>query len=303
LAWLEVTISLSGELAEPVSDLFSRYAPGGVVLENLPQEKFKSESKLIQVRAYLPEDDQLPERRRAIEEGLWHLSQIQELPPAQFHLIQEKDWGSTWKVHYVPIPIGSKIVIQPAWIPIKATDRIPILIDPGMAFGTGTHPTTQLCLAVIEDLLKAGQSVIDLGCGSGILSIAAAKLGAGKVLGLDIDAVAVQNARKNVNLNHVNPVVTLSRGSLELLLEEMPSPRIPADLVVANIITKTLEELVRAGLGKLIHPRGFLILSGILDHQVGTIQTVCEENALQLLSTHSMDDWRALVFIRKPPSS
>jgi ribosomal protein L11 methyltransferase len=302
LNWLEVSISLSGELAEPVSDLFSRYAPGGVVLETSQQLGYSSDSKLIKVRAYLPDDNQLAQRRRAIEEGLWHLSQIQELPPAQFHLIHEKDWENAWKAHFAPIMIGPKLVIQPAWIPLKETDRVPILMDPGMAFGTGTHPTTQLCLEAIEDLLHVDQSVIDLGCGSGILSIAAAKLGAGQVLAVDIDSIALQNAHKNVELNHVGHIVTLNQGSLDLLLEEMPSPRVPADLVVANIITKTLEELIRVGLGETVHPEGTLILSGILDHQVGIIENVCAENALFLFRMYSMVDWRALVFKRKPPS-
>jgi len=296
--WLEVSISLSGELAEPVSDLFSRYAPGGVALEAVNQQDPQSTSQSIQVRAFLPVDDHMQERKRAIEEGLWHLSQIQPIPQAQFRTIKEQDWENAWKAHYKPIPIGTRLVIQPAWIPLEKSDRLPIIMDPGMAFGTGTHPTTQLCLEAIEDHLQMDQSVIDIGCGSGILSISAALLGAGQVLALDIDSIALKNARKNVDLNGVSQIVVISHGSLDLLLEELPSSRVPADLVVANIITKTLEEMIRTGLGSTIRPGGTLILSGILDHQVGIIQTVCNETDLQIVETRSRDDWRALVIKR-----
>jgi ribosomal protein L11 methyltransferase len=301
LKWLEISISLSGELAEPVSDLFSRYAPNGVALEATNQQGSQAKPQPVTLRAFLPADDQLEERRKAIEEGLWHLGQIQSLPPAQFHYIQEEDWEDAWKTHYKPITIGTKLVIQPAWLPIEEKDRIPILMDPGMAFGTGTHPTTQLCLTAIEDYLQSGQLVIDIGCGSGILSIAAALLGAKQVLALDIDSTALQNARKNIECNDVSNIVSLSQGSLDLLLEELPSPRVPAHLVVANIITKTLEVMIQSGLGKTILPAGTLILSGILDHQVEIIQGACVKAGLRIIETRSLEDWQAVVIKRIPP--
>jgi ribosomal protein L11 methyltransferase len=301
LKWLEVSISLSGELAEPVSNLFSRYVQGGVSLEYVDQGEAPINSQLVTVRAFLPADDRLSERREAIEEGLWHLGQIQKLPQANFRFIDEQDWENAWKAHYKPIRIGSRLMIQPAWLPLQEKDRLPIFMDPGMAFGTGTHPTTQLCLTAIEETVQKGRSVVDIGCGSGILSIAAAKLGANKVLALDIDSIALQNARKNIKINDVSSIVTTAQGSLDRLLEEIPSPWIPAHLVVANIITKTLEEMIFAGLGKTILPEGTLILSGILDHQVGLIQNACEAKGLQVIETRAMDDWRALVIKRIPP--
>ncbi|OGO14844.1 MAG: ribosomal protein L11 methyltransferase [Chloroflexi bacterium RBG_16_48_8] len=301
MKWLEVSISLSGELAEPVSDLFSRHAPGGVVIESTSPLETHPNKQLIRVWAFLPFDDQLEDRRRGIEEGLWHLSQIQELPQAQFHMLHEQDWDKAWKSHYNPINLGRRLVIQPAWLPLEVTDRLPIIIDPGMAFGTGTHPTTQLCLLAIEDFLQTGQSVIDIGCGSGILSIAAARIGAGQVLALDIDSVALQNARRNIDLNNVGHIVTLHQGSLELLLEEIPSPRVPAQLVVCNILTRTLEEMIQARLGQTIPLDGTLILSGILNDQVRTIQAACDEAGLFISETRSRDDWRAVVVKRIPP--
>jgi ribosomal protein L11 methyltransferase len=301
LKWLEVSISLSSELAESISDLLARHAPGGVVLETLSTRPNNTYVNEVIVRAYLPVDDHTESKKKAIQEGLWHLSQIKPLPPAQFRSIEEQEWDKVWKEHYNPIAIGKRLIIQPVWIPLGETDRLPILMDPGMAFGTGTHPTTQLCLMAIEDHLQKGDTFIDIGCGSGILSIAAALLGAGSVLALDIDSVALQNARKNIQQNDVNHIITVKQGSLEHLLEETPSTRVPSDLVAANIITKTLDEMIRSGLGKIITAYGSLILSGILDHQVETIQSACTETNLEIVETLSMDDWRALIVKRIPP--
>jgi ribosomal protein L11 methyltransferase len=301
LKWLEVSISLSGELAESVTDLFARYAPDGVVLETLPSQTEIAQVKNVTVRAYLPMDDEIESKKIAIQEGLWHLSQIQPLPAARFRSINEQEWSEAWKEHYRPIAIGKHLIIQPAWIPLGVTERLPIRLDPGMAFGTGTHPTTQLCLIAIEDYLQKGDAVIDIGTGSGILSIGAAHLGASHVLALDIDSVALENAHKNIRQNDVSHIVTIMQGSLELLLEEKTSARVPADLILANIITKTLDEMIRSGLGKTITELGTLILSGILDHQVEIIHMACADMNLQIVETRSMDDWRALIIKRMPP--
>jgi ribosomal protein L11 methyltransferase len=302
LKWLSVSISLSGELAEPVSDLLSRHAPGGITIEAAPLLKDSQKVKEVILSAYLPADNELDRRRKAIEEGLCHLSQIQKIPPLQFQWIDEKDWENEWKSHYHPISVGERFVIQPAWLALEETDRIPLIMDPGMAFGTGTHPTTQLCLEALEDHLQVGQPVIDLGCGSGILSIAAARLGASRVLALDIDPIAVQNTRENSLRNEVGHLIYVCQGSLDHLLSEAPSDRVPASLVLANILAKTLKEMLRSGLGEVITKEGTLILSGILDHQVSSIQLVCDEMGLALVDTLRLDDWRALIIKRIAPS-
>jgi ribosomal protein L11 methyltransferase len=303
LKWLEVSISLSGELAEPVSDLFSRHSSGGIALEAANPEDDQANPKIVLVRAFLSIDGEMEDKRRDIEEGLWHLSQIQPLPQPQFRFIDEQDWENAWKSHYQPITIGKTLIIQPAWIPLQKTDRLPLIMDPGMAFGTGTHPSTQLCLIAIEEMLQEGQTVIDIGCGSGILSIAAARLGAGKVFALDIDSVAIRNARKNIDHNRVGQIVKVLQGSIELLLDEILTQRMSADLVLGNITSKTLIEMISAGLGETITADGTIILSGILDHQVSNVQSACEQANLQIIETRSMEDWRALVLKRIPPAS
>ena len=195
--WLEVSLTVNGELAEAVADVLARFAPNGVTTEQgvkfVNDEDEGTATGPITVRAYLPMDEHIEETRQKLEESLYYLATIQPLPAATFTPIADQNWMEAWKQHYKPIPIGKRLMIIPAWLDSPEPNRIPIKIDPGMAFGTGTHPTTQLCLALMENyFVEAPLRVIDVGCGSGILSIAALKLGAKQVLGVDIDSESVK---------------------------------------------------------------------------------------------------------------
>ena len=193
--WLEVSLTVDGELAESVADVLARFAPNGVMTEQ--GVKFNNDEDEgtatgpITVRAYLEVNNQLEETRQKLEESLFYLGMIRPVPTPTYKQIADQNWMEAWKQHYKPILIGERLLILPAWLQNPEPKRIPIKIDPGMAFGTGTHPTTQLCLELMENVnlrgLKdlGGLNVIDVGCGSGILSIAALKLGANKVLGVD----------------------------------------------------------------------------------------------------------------------
>ena len=203
MSWLEVSLNVNGELAEAVADVLARFAPNGVVVENGVYFKDADDPGTsldeVNVRAYLPVDGKLEETRQRLEEALWHLGSIQPLPEALFTPIADQNWMEAWKEHYKPIPVGEKLIIVPAWLESPDATRIPIRIDPGMAFGTGTHPTTQLCLEPLEKYIQPGMDVIDVGCGSGILSIGALKLGAGRALAVDIDQAAVDATRENAD--------------------------------------------------------------------------------------------------------
>lgn len=297
--WLEVTLTVSGELSEPVADLLARHAPGGVVLESEADEAGQpTPTRPFVVRAYLPADDGLEARRRAVEEGLWHLGQIIALPQATYRPVVDEDWSETWKARYRPIPIGRRLLIMPAWLAVPAGDRLPILLDPGMAFGTGTHPTTQLCLAALEDCLHPGDTVVDLGAGSGILSIAAAKLGASRVLAIDIDADAVQAAADNVRRNEVQSGVEVHQGSLPTVRAVCPGG---ADLLVANILANTLQEMAADGLALAVRDGGIAILSGILADQAQAVVDACEAHGLRWRRSLAQEDWRALILERTTP--
>lgn len=301
MKWLEISLTLSGELAEAVSDLLTRYTPNSVVLELPPQSENAPNQDLIAVRAYLPADEELENLRFAIEEGLWHLSRISALPQAQYRFLEEADWGEAWKAHYRPIPIGKRLLIYPAWLPSPETDRSLLLIDPGMAFGTGTHPTTQLCLLALEEVLKPGQAVLDLGCGSGILSIAAARLGAARVLALDVDPLAVSHTQENILRNNLSDRIFPLLGSLELLLENVSDFGLPVDLILANILAKTIEELLKDGLPRLVRPDGLMVLSGILADQTHSLTLACQSLGLEILQIKAQQDWRAILVKQTSP--
>jgi ribosomal protein L11 methyltransferase len=297
-----VSTAVDGELAEVVAELFSRYAPTGVILENLPARKTaqsERESDSILVRAFLKADDTLQTKKRKIEEGLGYLSQILPIPNPRYRILTEEDWTESWKANYDPIPIGDRIQIHPAWLPKPATDRILIQLVPGMAFGTGTHPSTQLSLEALERVLLPDQSVIDLGCGSGILSIAAAKLGAGKVLALDIDPLAIQLTQENCLLNQVQDRVQVLVGSLASPASS-GSARSQADLLLANLLAHTLEKMVSEGLAGSVKPGGILVFSGVLDIQTEPLVQLCEEHGMDLVEQLSMKDWRTLILKKNP---
>lgn len=296
-AWLEISLSVDGEMAEAVAEVMSRYIPNGIVIEST--QIIENSSKpaqavgLLRVCGYLPVDASLEETRRQLEEALWHLSRIQPLPSPDFRLIKETNWMEAWKKHYRPIPVGEGLMILPPWAENPDTARIPIRIDPGMAFGTGTHPTTQLSLILLEKFIKTGEAVLDIGCGSGILSIAAHKLGAGGVYGVDIDPSAVENAQKNAAENGIEAGVKFEVGSTSEILEDI-FPIRQAPLVIANILAHILLELLEQRLEELMSPNGILLLSGILEENEPEIMAALKEHNLTIKKRIQVDDWAAL---------
>ncbi len=299
--WLEVSLIVDGEMAEAVADVLSRFAPDGVVIETTTIESNLNDVEghpagPVRVAGYLAMDALIEETRRRLEEALWYLGRIRALPDPQFKLVQQADWSEAWKQHYRPIPVGQKLMIVPAWLNPETSGRIPIRIDPGMAFGTGTHPTTQLCLEIIEQRCMQTpypQTVIDLGCGSGILAVAALKLGAQRALGVDIDPDAIHSAHKNASANQVTEKLELGLGSLfevrrgDFSLREAP-------LVLANILAPILIRLLDEGLAKILTADGLLVLSGILAEQAGEVQAALEKHGLHLVEQRQTEDWVAI---------
>jgi ribosomal protein L11 methyltransferase len=298
LNWLEVSLNVNGELAEAVADVLARFAPNGVVVENGVYFKDADDPgtslDILSVRAYLPVDDKLEETRQRLEEALWYLGSIQPLPAPVFTPIADQNWMESWKEHYRPIPIGERLIIVPAWLESPDLSRIPIRIDPGMAFGTGTHPTTQLCLELLEKQVHPAQDVIDVGCGSGILSIAALKLGAGHALAVDIDEAAVSASAENAHANDVLAGLETGLGSLDEILANQFSIH-QAPLVLANILASILVRLFDGGLGKLVTAGGVLILSGILEEQADMVIQSAAAHGFKLIEKRQIGDWVALL--------
>ena len=298
-SWLEISLTVNGELAEAVADVLARFSSNGVVVERgikyLNADDPGTPLDQVHVRAYLAMDKDIEEKRRKVEEALWYLGCIQQLPPASFTPISDQNWMESWKKQYKPIPIGERLIIQPAWMDLPSGGRIPICINPGMAFGTGTHPTTQICLELLEKYTPVGGDVIDIGCGSGILSIAALKLGAVRVMAVDIDETAIEACRENARLNNIGEELIVTAGSLN----EIQAKRVPvikAPLVLANILASTLIEMLQAGLIDLITLDGVLILSGILEEQVVGVISSAQACGVSLVEQRQKDDWVGLVF-------
>jgi len=297
--WLEVSLTVNGELAEAVADVLARFAPNGVTTEQavdfVNDEDEGTPVGPVTVRAYLEADEKLEETRQKLEESLYYLGMIQPLPIPVFTMIPDENWMEAWKVHYQPIAVGKRLIIVPAWLTSPDANRVPIKIDPGMAFGTGTHPTTQLCLELLESFVPTGCKVIDVGCGSGILSIAALKLGAGFALGVDIDEASVKASRENADANGI-PVdqFAIGRGSVTEVLSGKFGIR-NAPLVLANILAPIIIRLFDMGLAKVASPGGALILSGILADQAAGVIASAETHGLKLEERHQLGDWVALL--------
>lgn len=297
--WLEVSLTVNGELAEAVADVLARFAPNGVTTEQavdfVNDEDEGTPVGPVTVRAYLGADERLEETRQKLEESLYFLGMIQPLPIPAFTMIPDENWMEAWKVHYQPIAVGKRLIIVPAWLTSPDANRVPIKIDPGMAFGTGTHPTTQLCLELLESFVPTGRKVIDVGCGSGILSIAALKLGAGFALGVDIDEASVKASRENADANGI-PVdqFAIGRGSVTEVLSGKFGIR-NAPLVLANILAPIIIRLFDMGLAKVASPGGALILSGILADQAEGVIASAETHGLKLEERHQLGDWVALL--------
>jgi ribosomal protein L11 methyltransferase len=278
--WLEVSLTVSGELAEAVADVLARFAPNGVTTEQavdfLNEEDEGTPVGPITVRAYLAADERLEETRQKLEESLHYLGMIQPLPPPVFTPLADKNW-------------------MEAWMESPEPSRIAIKIDPGMAFGTGTHPTTQLCLQLLESHPPKGEHIIDVGCGSGILSIAGLKLGADFALGVDIDEASVKASRQNANANGIpESHFEIGLGSVTEILTGSFQVR-DAPLVMANILAPIIIRLFDTGLSTLVSPGGTLILSGILEHQAEGVISSARASGLKLVEKIQVEDWVALM--------
>ena len=296
--WVEVSLTVNGELAEAVAEVLDRYSSNGVVVESgvtyNDEEDEGTPIGPVKVYAYLPVDEYLEEKRQRLAEALWHLGRIQELPEASYKTIEDEDWMASWKKHYRPIPIGQRRLVLPVWIEQSDMSRVAVKIDPSMAFGTGTHPSTQLCLEMIEAHLQPGEEVIDVGCGSGILSIAALKMGARHALGVDIDSASVKSTRENAANNLVTENLEVGLGSVTEVREGQFSLK-QAPFVLANILAPVIIRLFAAGLADLVAPGGKIALAGILADQAAGVRQAAEAHGLRYLETRTQLDWVCLL--------
>ncbi|OLN30481.1 50S ribosomal protein L11 methyltransferase [Desulfosporosinus metallidurans] len=298
--WREVAVTVSSEGEETVADLFYQLGCPGVSVEDPALLRDYTESgqwdyhdfgevKLTGtsvVKGYFPEDDELTDKLAKLELEIRDL--LQRFPnwivQTKGVSLKEEDWATAWKAYFKPIRIGRHFLIKPTWeqADLLAEDIL-LELDPGMAFGTGTHPTTTLCLRTLEDIIKPGQTVFDLGTGSGILAIAAAKLGA-EVEAVDLDSVAVRVAQENVDLNHVGDQVRVLRGDLGTVLKGQ------ADVVIANIIADVILMLL-PDLKRILRPEGEFLASGIIEHRAEDVEAGLKEAGFEIVERVLDEGW------------
>ena len=281
MIWQELSIQVPSEYVEPVSYLFGKYGHG------LSIEGAGDQVALL--RTYLPSTSKL--RRARIEVGLKLVRILRPMGELEIKDLDSSDWENAWKAHFNLLKVSARLVIKPPWINYVAKpEEVVIELDPGMAFGTGYHPTTKMCLVALDEIVRPGMEILDLGTGSGILAIAAARLGASSVLAMDIDPTAVKTAKRNFKAVDLMGHVRLARGTLPNSLAQESH----FDLAVANISAKTIG-INAQNLYLTLKPGGTLIASGFIEDQQREIEDVLENVGFRNLKTYSEEDWVALV--------
>ncbi len=312
MIWSEVQITTSNEAEEAVAEAFYDAGAGGVVIEsaqdvtdlwddptvNLIDEAILERPAGVSViRGYFPVDEKSEAR---ISEILVKTAKLPEygIDPGSCELsisdVEDEDWAENWKQYFKPTHVAEHITVVPSWEDYTPSDKEKIIdMDPGMAFGTGTHETTRLCAQALEDFVKPGMRVVDVGCGTGILSIIAAKCGAEHVTGVDLDPLAVKASKENAVRNEVMDKLTLIEGDLVQQIEE----REFADIVVANILAQAVMALTPDA-NALLKPGGLFLSSGIIGQYVEDVRTTLKNAGFDVLETRQLGEWY-LVAARK----
>lgn len=340
---LEISIVCDSEAAEAVSELFNRFnggdydddnevgeaSGGGAVIEitgfdDLDQPD-PAKHRCV-VKTYIKPGARGEEIRKQIEEGLWYLSRIYPIPEPELREMKEEDWATAWKKFYKPLRVSEHVVLKPSWEEYTPEPHdIVIELDPGMAFGTGLHPTTRLCVAALEEHVQPGDTLLDLGTGSGVLAIAAAKFGATDILATDIDPIAVRTAIENVEINHIvvnqegkkerrddREMAKIDHSAISNFTVQQSS--VPSGypghfrLIVANILAEVLANLFdskydNVPLAEPLAPDGIMILSGILDYKAHMVIEAAERHGLTLIDQKQETDWVALIMKRSPQTN
>lgn len=308
MKWIEMQVATTAEAADAVSEMLIGLGAGGVAVED-PEEVRKivagakapelTAADLLEglgddvvIKAYYPSSLNLNELIATIKEKIGFISEFLDTGKGLkcFTTIDEEDWSNTWKVYYKPFNISKNIVIKPSWEEyVPENGEIVIELDPGMAFGTGTHETTRMCAQMLEDFVSAGDRVIDVGCGTGILSIIAAKLGATEVTAVDTDEIAVNITEKNSKLNDTGNVIRACTG----VMTDLESCYV--DIVAANIVANVILQL-SAHIKNYLKPSGIFITSGIIKDRRREVEDVYGSLGFKPVKSVEMGEWVAIAF-------
>lgn len=308
MTWHEIKILTTEEAYDAVTEMLTSIGAGGVSIEDpndirrelekpgtldyADDEFIQSLGEDVVVKAYFPGTVNVMELTALVQEKLSFISNFLDTGKgfAGISSVNEEDWANGWKKYYKPVKISDRIVIKPSWEDYeKKLDEVVIELDPGMAFGTGTHETTRMCLQLIDRYVQKGDRAVDVGCGTGILSIAAAMLGAHQITAVDVDEVAVRVTQENCALNGVSENIRAFTGQLKDIGENK------ADLIIANIIANVIIDISGAVPGYL-KPGGLFITSGIIRDRRDDVVDAYTKLGFEKLELLEMGEWVAVVF-------
>ncbi|HIS28161.1 MAG TPA: 50S ribosomal protein L11 methyltransferase [Candidatus Avamphibacillus intestinigallinarum] len=308
MKWLEVSVETTNEAIEPVSNILHEYDADGVSIED-PLELSKERDSIygefyelnpdeyvtegVMIRAYYPELKVTDKMLRNLTSDIQALQTFQiDIGKAKVTTseIDEASWATAWKKYYKPLRITKYLTVVPNWedYVVESDEEQLIWMDPGMAFGTGTHPTTKLTLQALENYVRKGDEVIDVGCGSGILSIGAALLGAKQVRAFDLDHVAIKSTNENVQLNELEDKIIAKQNDL---LHNVSGS---ADLIVSNILAEIIVQFV-ADARNTLRVNGIFITSGIIKQKHELVRDTLLSNGFEIIEENEQDDWVAIV--------
>ncbi|SFL66093.1 50S ribosomal protein L11 methyltransferase [Salibacterium qingdaonense] len=312
MKWLEFRIHTTQEAVEPISNILHEGGASGVVIEDsgdpyrdwdaaedeiydLNGSEYPEEGVVL--KSYFSASsfvgETLEEIKQSVNDLLLHDIDIgrNEVTITE---VEEEDWAHAWKQYYKPVKVTDTLTITPSWEPYVPGNREEKVmeLDPGMAFGTGTHPTTVLCLQALEQEIKGGEEVIDVGTGSGVLAVGAAKFGAARVLALDLDQTAVEAARDNTAFNNVGNTVTVKQNNL------LDHEHHQADIIAANILAHIIIRLAPDA-WKALKPGGLFITSGIISGKKNEVMEALEKENFEIVRTQDMEDWTVITAVKK----
>jgi ribosomal protein L11 methyltransferase len=308
MQWAEVRIHTTNEAVEPIANLLHETGAGGLAIEDpldLHREYRNTFGEMyalnpndypadgVYIKTYIPVNSYLKETVEQIKEAVSNLTQYGiDIGKNDFivHKLDEEDWATAWKKYYKPIQVSDKMTITPTWEKYEraSDEELVIELDPGMAFGTGTHPTTILSIQALEKYLKKDDMVMDVGSGSGVLSIASVLLGARSVLAFDLDDVAVKSTLMNADLNGLDDKITAKQNNLLEGIDEQ------SDIIVSNILAEIIVQFTRDAWNNL-KDGGLFITSGVIQSKRQLVSDKLKQDGFRILEINEMDDWLSIV--------
>ena len=310
MKWYEIRVCTTEEASDAVAEMLTTMGAGGVAIKDpfdirkelekpdtldyADEEFFNSLGDDVVIQAYFQDSHDINQLLTNIDRGLENISQYLNVGKglSGYGEVDDEDWSTAWKKYYKPFQLTDRIVIKPTWEDYTAkADDVIVQMDPGMAFGTGTHETTKMCSILLDKYITQGCKVLDVGCGTGILSIISAKLGADKVQAVDIDNVAVRVAKENVEINGVTPQIEVFQG----VLSDVDANTNKYDIIVANIIANVIIDLSSL-IPYYLDKNAFFITSGIIKERKQEVMDACNANGMSCIEALEMGEWVAMVF-------